>query len=113
MNSINCNSAVIAFIAAAVMHFSNPAMPKNGLVIFLSYKQKFLLHIRNCHKNKIIPCRYKLSKSCAPFCCGFVVRTNFSLIRTDGDADWSALQFVKVTDNLLPKTTESVMLRNE
>ena len=54
-----------------------------------------------------------MSKCCAPFCCGFVVRTNFSLIRTDGDADWSALQFVKVTDNLLPKTTESVILRNE
>ena len=54
-----------------------------------------------------------MSKCCAPFCCGFVARTNFSLIKTDGDADWSALQFVKVTDNLLPKTTESVMLRNE
>ena len=51
--------------------------------------------------------------NCAPICCEFVESTNFSLNRTNGQAEWSALQFVKITYFLLPKTTKSVMLRNE
>ena len=57
-----CKSAVIAFIAAAVLHLHNPAKHKNGLAIFLSYKQKILLHKKSCYLNKIVPWRYKMSK---------------------------------------------------
>ena len=55
MNCINCNSAVITFIAAAVLHLYNSAKHKNGLVIFLSNKQKILLHKKSCYLNKIVP----------------------------------------------------------
>ena len=73
-----------------------------------SAKQKKLLFEQNC------PLKVQNEQvKCAPIRFGFVVSTKFSLIRTNGHAGWSALQFVKITDILLPKTTKSVMFRNE
>ena len=72
MNFNNCKSAVIAFIAATVLHLYNSAKHKNGLVIFLSNKQKILLHKKKLLLEQNCPLKVQNEQvNCAPICFGF------------------------------------------